>query len=62
MPVKGAFEWAGPRFVRTFDITPDGKFIGVIPSGQTQTGTPATPQIHVVLNWFEDLKQRVPVP
>ena len=24
-----------------------------------QTAAPATPQINVVLNWFEDLKQRV---
>jgi hypothetical protein len=33
--------------------------IGVVPAALNQTTAPATPQIHVVLNWFEDLKQRV---
>jgi serine/threonine-protein kinase len=41
----------GPR---TYDVLPDGRFIGVVAAG-------LAPQIHVVLNWFEDLKQRVPV-
>ena len=47
---------------RTFDMTPDGKIVGIITagSGQTQAGTPAAPQIQVVLNWFEELKARVP--
>jgi Tol biopolymer transport system component len=45
---------------RNFDITPDGKrFIGVIDANQTQTGSPAAPQIQLVINWFEDLKQRM---
>ena len=47
--------------IRTFDITPDGKFLGGIAAGQTQSGAAAAPQIQVVLNWFEELKQRVPV-
>jgi serine/threonine-protein kinase len=47
--------------VRTFDILPDGKrFIGVVRAGQQQPGT-AGPLIEVVLNWFEDVKQRAPV-
>jgi hypothetical protein len=46
--------------VRTFDILPDGKrFIGVVPVGQPQPGA-AGFQIQVVLNWFEDVKHRVP--
>ena len=46
--------------LRNWDITPDGKqFIGVIPAGQASTGTAATAQIQVVLNWFEELKQRM---
>src|SRR5215813_4397262 len=44
---------------RNFDITPDGKrFIGVIDANQTQVGS-AAPQIQVVINWFEDLNQRM---
>jgi hypothetical protein len=47
---------AGPR---RFDFLADGRLIGVVPAGLSQTVAPAIPQIHVVLNWFEDLKQRV---
>ena len=53
----------GSGFVRGYDIHPDGKrFIGLVPAGQGQTGAsrqPSAPQIQVVLNWFEDVKQRV---
>lgn len=48
-----------PESRRGFDVTPDGKFVGLI-TGQTESGAPAAPQIQVVLNWFEELKQRVP--
>jgi len=47
-------------YPRNIDITRDGKFIGVINAEQTQSATRAAAQIHVVLNWFEELKQRVP--
>jgi hypothetical protein len=41
---------------RTYEITPDGKrFLVVIPSQDVSE------RIDVVLNWFEELKQRVPV-
>ena len=43
---------------------PDGKkIIGTADASAdpASSGTPAGPQIRVVLNWFEDLKQRVPV-
>ncbi len=58
---KAGFTTASPAVVRPYDILPDGKhFIGVAPAGQTQAGGgPA--QIQVVLNWFEDVKQRAPV-
>ena len=47
--------------VRNYDITPDGKFIGLVDaSEQTQSGTAAASEIRVVLNWFEELKARVP--
>jgi hypothetical protein len=45
-----------------YDITPGGKFVGLIPAGQTEFGPTATPQIQVVLNWFEELRARVPPP
>jgi serine/threonine-protein kinase len=40
---------------RNVDAMPDGRFVGV-----TESGGAATPRIEVVLNWFEELKQRVP--
>ena len=60
VPVPRAFGVAANTTPRTFDITPDGKIVAVVTSGQAQSGAPATPQIQVVLNWFEELKQRVP--
>jgi serine/threonine-protein kinase len=46
--------------VRNHDILPDGRFLGVVSVQQEQGGT-STNRINVVLNWFEELKQRVPV-
>jgi len=45
---------------RNYDVMPDGRILGVIAAGQTQS--PGTREIQVVLNWFEELKQRVPSP
>ena len=42
---------------------PDGKrFVVIVPPGQTESTEFAQPQINVILNWFEELKERVPVP
>ena len=43
---------------RPYDVLPDGKLIAAIASGQSGAGRPTTPQIHVVLNWFADLRAR----
>jgi hypothetical protein len=32
----------------------------MFPKSQPDADKPAAPQINVVLNWFEELKQRVP--
>ena len=46
---------------RQFDITPDGtRFIAVVDATQNQDEAPVAPQFHVVLNWFDELKQKVP--
>jgi hypothetical protein len=50
----------GPTSPRNYDVTPDGRFLGVVAAGQTQPAGSTAPQIQVVLNWFEELKQRVP--
>jgi Tol biopolymer transport system component len=62
-PVPRRFVDPGPPIERNSDITLDGKqFLGVVAAGQTTaSGVAAAPQIQVVLNWFEELKARVPV-
>ena len=44
---------------RNADALPDGRFIGVTNGGAAASGSAAS-RIEVVLNWFEELKQRVP--
>ena len=61
MPVPSPFQTSPPDFERPYDISRDGqRFLGLIDAAQTQAGAPAAPQIQVVLNWFEELKARVP--
>lgn len=50
----------GIGLARTYDILPDGRFIGVVDAEQQQQFATG-PQIQVVLNWFEELKRLVPV-
>ena len=58
LPAEGVF-----GTFRGYDIMPDGeRFVVVIPADQTETTESAPPQVNVVLNWFEELKQLVPVP
>ena len=46
---------------RTFDITPEGKFISAVSPGQAQSGLPFSSQVVVVVDWLEELKRLVPV-
>jgi eukaryotic-like serine/threonine-protein kinase len=57
--VPRPFNITGPGIgrPRTYDILPDGKFVGVMDEGAPGE---ATPRIEVVLNWHEELKARVP--
>jgi eukaryotic-like serine/threonine-protein kinase len=52
------FGLADPANARPYDIAPDGRIIG---SGMPPTagGSPGSGQMHVVLNWVEELKARV---
>ena len=62
MPVPKFFQERGETFERNNDITRDGEqFLGVVAAGSAAaSGAAAAPQIQVVLNWFEELKARVP--
>jgi hypothetical protein len=61
LPIQGFQVFYGNR---DYDITKDGKrLIVIVPESKTETTrAPARPQINVVLNWFEELKARVPSP
>ena len=66
-PVPRSFTLGPPSARRAYDTTPGGKFIGLASAGTAASvgvaGTPlsvTTQRINVVLNWFEELKQRVP--
>jgi len=60
VPLPRPFQLSPPEGRRSYDITADGKVLALIPAGQTEFGTLMGPQIQVVLNWFEELKARVP--
>jgi hypothetical protein len=48
---------------RDYDIMPNGReFVMEVSANQTATSAPPRPKIDTVLNWFEELKTRVPVP
>ncbi len=62
--VPRGFGSAGPTDQRTFDIMPDGRIVAVVTTSQMQNASPAqtqVEQIQVVLNWFEELKSKVPM-
>jgi hypothetical protein len=53
-----AFGVADPAFPRPYDVLPDGRFIGLSVAMQSTTGSVEPGQLRVVLNWFEELKER----
>jgi eukaryotic-like serine/threonine-protein kinase len=58
LPIKNFLQRVGSW--RDYDITPDGKqFVVMLPPGTTTSNASQTLQIQVVLNWFEELKQRM---
>ena len=60
VPVPRKFNPGAPPVRALYDITPDGRFVGVIPVGDSGAIYSA-PQIEVVLNWFEELRRLVPL-
>jgi Tol biopolymer transport system component len=58
--VPKLFLMAGASLRTPYDIAPDGRFVGRITAGQTEYVRSSADQIQVVLNWFEDVKARVP--
>ena len=60
-PVPAPSLEGGPNSARSHDITRDGlRIVGFVGADEGKAGKIAAPQLQVVLNWFEELKQRVP--
>jgi len=60
VPIEGTVH---PVAQRNYDVTPDGKqLIVVLPASLGSSDSTSRPaqEINVVLNWFEELKARVP--
>jgi len=48
--------------IRDFDVTPEGRLLlTTVGDDRAATTSVAGPQIRVVLNWFEELRQRAPI-
>ena len=45
---------------RSYDVAPDGRFLMI--TGSAQVPSSLRPRFNVVLNWFEELTERVPIP
>ena len=53
---RGRFSYFDPLFgPRSYDVAPDGRFLMV------QSDAPRPTEIQVVMNFFEELRARVPV-
>jgi len=49
----------GFDYSATYDVAPDGKRFLMLKPAAAQNAGPG--QLHVVVNWFEELRRRVPV-
>jgi serine/threonine-protein kinase len=58
--VPRPFQPGAPNGRTLFDVTPDGKFVGPFLPGSASAAVRVSPSIQVVLNWFEELRARVP--
>ena len=62
VPLFPAISRSGVRPFTDYDVTPDGQRFVVAVEGPEFDEAEARPQINIILNWFEELKEQVPVP
>jgi len=61
VPVPRPFRVGAPNFRTPYDMAPDGRVLGLVVPGQSEFTPLNIPrQINVVVNWFEELRARVP--
>jgi hypothetical protein len=59
---EGYFTLPGGNPGRTYDVAADGQRFLMIKTGTDSDRGSSSPEITLVLNWIEELKQRVPTP
>ena len=60
IPIEGLPARVG---IRDYDVIPDeDRLLLMAPAGVADSGPAPDQQIKIILNWFEELKERVPVP
>ena len=58
--VPSPFRLIPPYRHRSYDITPDGRFLGSVAAPSEGSDTGPASEVQVVLNWFRELRERVP--
>lgn len=53
------FNTGPPDVRRTYDIMPDGRLVGLSRLGDPDSSTLVSTQVNVVLNWLDELRERV---
>ena len=56
----GPYRWGDGFGANAFDVASDGRFLMIRDDSLLNENEPA--EVTIVLNWFEELKERVPVP
>ena len=59
LPIERVIQATGNP--RQYDVMPDGRFVILQPAPQAATESRRTQEVHVVLNWVEELKRRLPM-
>ena len=56
-------DYVAPNAGRNYDVSADGqRFLMIRNAASDDEASPQKPQINVVLNWFTELRERVPAP
>ena len=59
-PVPRPFWLSPPELARGYDITPEFRFLARVSLDERQSGGARPEEMQVVLNWFEELRARLP--
>ena len=59
---EGGFVYGAQGPIPVYDVSADGQRFLMVGNATSIDSEAAPPQINIVLNWFEELKERVPVP